>query len=384
MFSTTCGEIEDLHVEHLLAPERQELARQRLGAGGRGDDRVEIAAGRGAGGETIQREAGAADDDREQVVEVVRDAAGQPPDGVHLLRLTQLVLELPALGDVAKKTREHRRAFGRKPRDRELDREFGPVRAHGRQLEPPADGPTFAGLQVARQAAPVPLLEGGRDQERGQLPAHHVVAPVPENALRGPVELGDASAVVDGHDAVERGVEGGRLAGLALAQPCVGPVERGRADPRQRAEHGHRRGDQQRESELRLVPARPLPVQREPAEHDRHTERGRQKAAPDASAGRVARQRRHQPAIRAREQDAAGQEEWAHGGVQRHARVRGDPVERRDAVEVPDESRETDGAAREGQELGGKRSRARLTAQEEHRESEQDEGDRRVDAHAAG
>src|SRR6185503_5489139 len=37
----------------------------------------------------------------QQVVEVVRDSSGQLPHGLHLLRLPQLLFELPALGDVA-------------------------------------------------------------------------------------------------------------------------------------------------------------------------------------------------------------------------------------------------------------------------------------------
>ena len=40
-------------------------------------------------------------DGREQVVEVVRDATGELPDRLHLLRLAELFLELPSLRDVA-------------------------------------------------------------------------------------------------------------------------------------------------------------------------------------------------------------------------------------------------------------------------------------------
>ena len=41
-----------------------------------------------------------ADDHRQQVVEVVGDAAGEPADRLHLLRLPELLLERPPLGDV--------------------------------------------------------------------------------------------------------------------------------------------------------------------------------------------------------------------------------------------------------------------------------------------
>ena len=44
-------------------------------------------------GEAIEDQIAVAVDHREQVVEVVRDAAGQPAHGFHLLRLTELLLE---------------------------------------------------------------------------------------------------------------------------------------------------------------------------------------------------------------------------------------------------------------------------------------------------
>ena len=43
-------------------------------------------------GQLVEQQLGVAVDDREQVVEVVRDAAGQPADRFHLLRLAQLLL----------------------------------------------------------------------------------------------------------------------------------------------------------------------------------------------------------------------------------------------------------------------------------------------------
>ena len=42
----------------------------------------------------LQQHLGVAADDGEQVVEVVGDAAGEPADGLHLLRLAELLLEL--------------------------------------------------------------------------------------------------------------------------------------------------------------------------------------------------------------------------------------------------------------------------------------------------
>ena len=228
------------------------------------------------------------------------------------------------------------------------------------------------------------LPERRRNQERGQLPTHHVGPPVPEDARRGLVELRDPPAMIDGHDAIEGRVQGRGLAGFAFAQPGVGPVERDRANPRQDTEDGHRRGDQQRHSELGPVETHLVAVEAEPSEHDRHTDRGRQETAPHSPARSGAREGRHQAAIRAGEQDAAAQQAESRCGVQRHLRVGRDPVERRDAVEIADERGEPDRSAHEGQELGGERARASLPIEEEQGEAQQHEGQRRVDAHAAG
>jgi len=50
--------------------------------------------------EPREDELGPSRDHGQEVVEVVRDAAREPPDGLHLLRLAQLLLEVPALADV--------------------------------------------------------------------------------------------------------------------------------------------------------------------------------------------------------------------------------------------------------------------------------------------
>ena len=56
---------------------------------------------------------GVAVDHREQIVEVVRDAAGEKAHGLHLLRLTQLRLESPAIGDVLEHANQLRRRIRR-------------------------------------------------------------------------------------------------------------------------------------------------------------------------------------------------------------------------------------------------------------------------------
>src|SRR2546430_837930 len=60
-----------------------------------------------------ERELRVARDRRQRVVQIVRDAAGEPPDRFHLLRLPQLILEQPPLGDVLHRAHHARRASAR-------------------------------------------------------------------------------------------------------------------------------------------------------------------------------------------------------------------------------------------------------------------------------
>ena len=50
--------------------------------------------------ELAERQLRVAGDRGQRVVQIVRDAAGEPADRFHLLRLPQLILEQPAVGDV--------------------------------------------------------------------------------------------------------------------------------------------------------------------------------------------------------------------------------------------------------------------------------------------
>ena len=87
--------------QDLLAAERQELAREPRGALRARADLVDILAPPVRRGEAAAQVLGVAHDHGEDVVEVVGDAAGQPPDGFHLLRLAQPLFELDPRGDVA-------------------------------------------------------------------------------------------------------------------------------------------------------------------------------------------------------------------------------------------------------------------------------------------
>ena len=80
--------------QHLLPAEGEQLPGEARRAFGRLLDLLELEAhGAVAVVQLVEREAGEAEDRRQQVVEVVRDAAGQPADRLHLLRLLQLPLD---------------------------------------------------------------------------------------------------------------------------------------------------------------------------------------------------------------------------------------------------------------------------------------------------
>ena len=94
------AEVERMRVEHLLAGEGEQLAGELGGALGRALDLEQLVAAR-AGADPPPRDLAVPADHRQQVVEVVRDAARELADRLHLLRLPELVLEPAALGDVA-------------------------------------------------------------------------------------------------------------------------------------------------------------------------------------------------------------------------------------------------------------------------------------------
>jgi hypothetical protein len=87
------GRVEDGGLEHLLWAEGQELPSQG-GRPVRGPaDQLDVPAERVVLGQLVEQKRAPAADHRQQVVEVVGDAARQPAHGLHLLRVEQLLLE---------------------------------------------------------------------------------------------------------------------------------------------------------------------------------------------------------------------------------------------------------------------------------------------------
>ena len=101
-------EVERLRRQRLLPAECEELPRQRCRAVGVPQDRFDVGRRARHGSDLVQQALAPAGDHRQDVAEVVGDAARQAAHRFHLLRLPQLVVALPQcldrvhpLGDVA-------------------------------------------------------------------------------------------------------------------------------------------------------------------------------------------------------------------------------------------------------------------------------------------
>ena len=112
-------QVEHARVQHLAAAEREQLAGERRRLLGRVGDLADLVAVLRVGAR--EQDLGVAGDHRQQVVEVVRDAAGQPADRLHLLRLGEALLEPPPLGHVVGEHERRRTALEHHLAGRDLD-----------------------------------------------------------------------------------------------------------------------------------------------------------------------------------------------------------------------------------------------------------------------
>ena len=166
----------------------------------------------------LEQRFGVAADHGEQVVEVVGDAAGQPPDRLQLLRLTQLLLEVPALADVAAdRLGADGRAVLLDQTARHLDLDPPPVLGeqlvlvHGR-LDAP-DRPCRCGPAESL----VPL--GWHELE--ERTTDQLLARIAERSHERLVHGCEARLQVHGRDQIGGVLEQISVAGLALAQSAA-------------------------------------------------------------------------------------------------------------------------------------------------------------------
>ena len=93
-------QVQDAGRENLFAAEGQQLLDERRRALRCAEHLLRVLPHRVAGWQVLFHHLGVAADDHQKVVEVVCDAAGQVADGLHLLRLAELLFQLGAAADI--------------------------------------------------------------------------------------------------------------------------------------------------------------------------------------------------------------------------------------------------------------------------------------------
>ena len=156
---------EQLGLQHLLAAEREQLPGEQRGALGRLADLVQVGAERRALVGLLERERRVAADRGQHVVEVVRDAAGEPADRLQLLALPQLLLELLLLGHVLGH-RDHVRPACRPRRGRARPRGARPPCARPSSRSAPRAGRSPA--RRGRAPRTLGAVRRGRPDARGR------------------------------------------------------------------------------------------------------------------------------------------------------------------------------------------------------------------------
>ena len=142
-------EVERARMQHLAAAEGEQLAGEAADACSAA---WAISRSASRSPHLLLEQRGVAGDHRQQVVEVVRDAAGEAPDRLHLLRLLEPVLEPEPVGDV--------------------------VGEHERRLAAVVDDRPGRDLDVDDRAVLAPVVPG-----RGAVRARAVLGQAPEQRL---------------------------------------------------------------------------------------------------------------------------------------------------------------------------------------------------------
>ncbi len=93
-------QVEDFRREHLLAAESQQLTSERRRTVRGVGDFLRRAAKFGIIAHAVQQEFAVAGNHHQQIVEIVRNATGEPADCFHLLRLTKLLFQRALFRDV--------------------------------------------------------------------------------------------------------------------------------------------------------------------------------------------------------------------------------------------------------------------------------------------
>ena len=121
-FADHVGQLQHLRAQRLLARESEQLAGQASGAVGVGFDLLDIVIIAVAGRVAHHHQVAMADDRGQDIVEIMRHAAGQLADRLHFGRLRNLALQFGFLAIVLEQDQHRRIAQPAKARNRQRDR----------------------------------------------------------------------------------------------------------------------------------------------------------------------------------------------------------------------------------------------------------------------
>jgi len=208
-------QVEDACLDLLLPAEGEQLLDEGRRAVPGFLDAPQVLLRAGVRGEPPAQQVRVTLDDDQQVVEVVRDAAGELADGLHLERMPQLVLERLALREVAPDGVHHRLAIELQDGQQHLDREGRAVGAHVIPLEAPAASLEGLGEHLVGLLEAVAAIRLRRRRDLRRVHAQHVLAtPDPQHAHGGRVAVDEA--VAHDHRHGVRGVLEQLAVGVAL------------------------------------------------------------------------------------------------------------------------------------------------------------------------
>ena len=211
-------EIEHLEGQDLFSAESQELAREH-GRPLRGLlDQLDVGPPGVLLGQGGEKQVGASADHRQEVVEVVGDAARELAHRLHLLRLPELLLELFLLREIDE---DPHRACHPSPRVDEGsgggdDVDEGAIPSPPLRLVERGDAPAVLGDRGVELGALV-IGNGGH-----RLPEHLVLVPA-KHARGALVPQHDAPGLVHGDDGHGRGVDEGLEPLARVAKGGLGP-----------------------------------------------------------------------------------------------------------------------------------------------------------------
>ena len=175
----------------------------------------------------------------------------------------------------------------------------------------------------------------------------------------------------------------------ALSQLCALTRQRlcvdgRRGHPRQDGEHDDERQDQQRPSEIHVVPAGALAGDAEPAEHNRQHDSRRDQPPHQHARGVLGEEQTHRARVRPGQHDARAEHQQTDRGVKRDAGQCRDPVELRDVEHVPHQRHERDADRQQRRNLAGRERALGSIVEQPQRQPDQRERNRGRRAHAVG